>query len=111
MSRRLAFAQLDVFSSEPLAGNALAVFSDATGLSSDEMQNIARETNLSETTFIFPRDAATEREHGVRVRILRLRKNCHLQDIPPSALHSFCEERSRPPKLFSSECWPRACAL
>ena len=68
-SRRLAFAQLDVFSSEPLAGNALAVVSDATGLSSDEMQNIARETNLSETTFIFPRDAATEREHGVRVRI------------------------------------------
>ena len=67
--RRLAFAQLDVFSSEPLAGNALAVFSDATGLSSDEMQNIARETNLSETTFIFPRDAAAEREHGVRVRI------------------------------------------
>jgi trans-2,3-dihydro-3-hydroxyanthranilate isomerase len=33
------------------------------------MQAIARETNLSETTFIFPRDAATERERGVRVRI------------------------------------------
>ena len=33
------------------------------------MQAIAREMNLSETTFIFPRDAATERDRGVRVRI------------------------------------------
>jgi trans-2,3-dihydro-3-hydroxyanthranilate isomerase len=45
------------------------VFTDARGLSDDEMQAIARETNLSETTFILPGDAATERERGVRVRI------------------------------------------
>ncbi|HEY5029719.1 MAG TPA: PhzF family phenazine biosynthesis protein, partial [Candidatus Angelobacter sp.] len=38
-------------------------------LSDTEMQAIAKETNLSETTFILPRDAATERERGVRVRI------------------------------------------
>jgi len=66
---RLAFTQLDVFTSVPLEGNQLAVFSDARGLSDDEMQAIAREMNLSETTFIFPRDAAIEREKGVRVRI------------------------------------------
>jgi len=67
--RRLAMAQWDVFSSRPLEGNSLAVFFDGRGLSDSEMQAIAREMNLSETTFILPRDAATEKERGVRVRI------------------------------------------
>jgi trans-2,3-dihydro-3-hydroxyanthranilate isomerase len=58
-----------VFTSRRLEGNPLAVFTDARGLSDSEMQDLARETNLQETTFIFPRDAATEREHGVNVRI------------------------------------------
>ncbi|MBZ5523145.1 MAG: PhzF family phenazine biosynthesis protein [Acidobacteriia bacterium] len=66
---RLAFTQLDVFTSVPLEGNQLAVFTDARGLSDDDMQAVAREMNLSETTFILPRDAAIERERGVRVRI------------------------------------------
>ena len=47
----------------------LAIFTDARGLTDEEMQALARETNLSETTFILPRDAATERERGVQVRI------------------------------------------
>jgi trans-2,3-dihydro-3-hydroxyanthranilate isomerase len=72
--QRLSFAQLDVFSSRPLEGNSLAVFADARGLSDDLMQSIAREMNLSETTFILPRDAATEREHGVRVRIFTVQE-------------------------------------
>jgi trans-2,3-dihydro-3-hydroxyanthranilate isomerase len=67
--RRLPFVQMDVFTSVPLEGNQLAVFTDGRGLSDAEMQAIARETNLSETTFIMPGDAATERERGVRVRI------------------------------------------
>jgi trans-2,3-dihydro-3-hydroxyanthranilate isomerase len=67
--RRLPFAQLDVFSSRPLEGNPLAVFCDGRGLTDHEMQALAREMNLSETTFILPRDAATERERGTRVRI------------------------------------------
>jgi trans-2,3-dihydro-3-hydroxyanthranilate isomerase len=67
--RRLPFVQMDVFTSVPLEGNQLAVFLDARGLSDAEMQAIARETNLSETTFIFPRDIATEQERGTRVRI------------------------------------------
>jgi trans-2,3-dihydro-3-hydroxyanthranilate isomerase len=72
--RRLAMTQWDVFSSRALQGNSLAVFSDATGLSDPEMQLIATEMNLSETTFIFPRDAATERERGVRVRIFTVQE-------------------------------------
>jgi trans-2,3-dihydro-3-hydroxyanthranilate isomerase len=67
--RRLPFVQLDVFTRTPLQGNQLAVFTDATGLSDEEMQRIAKETNLSETTFIFPRDRETEARQGVRVRI------------------------------------------
>jgi trans-2,3-dihydro-3-hydroxyanthranilate isomerase len=67
--RRLPFVQMDVFTSVALEGNQLAVFPDARGLSDTEMQAIARETNLSETTFIFPRDIATEQERGTRVRI------------------------------------------
>src|SRR5437764_10634852 len=67
--RRLPFVQVDVFTSVPLEGNQLAVFADGRSLSDTEMQALAREMNFSETTFILPRDAATERERGVRVRI------------------------------------------
>jgi trans-2,3-dihydro-3-hydroxyanthranilate isomerase len=62
-------AQWDVFTQTPLEGNSLAVFFDGRGLSDAEMQAIAREMNLSETTFILPRDPQTERERGVRMRI------------------------------------------
>lgn len=67
--REFSFVQLDVFTSRPLEGNQLAVFSDARGLSDEEMQKLARETNLSETTFILPRDKETERREGYQVRI------------------------------------------
>jgi trans-2,3-dihydro-3-hydroxyanthranilate isomerase len=67
--KRFSLVQLDVFSSRPLEGNSLAVFLDARGLSDDEMQAVAREMNLSETTFIFPREPEVERERGIRVRI------------------------------------------
>ncbi len=68
-TRKMPFVQLDVFTSVPLEGNQLAVFPDARGLTDTEMQALAREMNLSETTFVIPRDPATEREKGVRVRI------------------------------------------
>src|SRR5580698_744318 len=71
---RFPFVQLDVFSSRPFEGNSLAVFPDARGLSDQEMQAIAREMNLSETTFVLPRDPATERERGVRVRIFTVQE-------------------------------------
>ncbi|MGZ6345346.1 MAG: PhzF family phenazine biosynthesis protein [Candidatus Limnocylindrales bacterium] len=54
MGRRYRFRQVDVFSDRPFAGNPLAVFSVADGLSDAEMQTIAREMNLSETTFVLP---------------------------------------------------------
>lgn len=73
-SRKLSMAQWDVFSSRPLEGNSLAVFSDARGLSDAEMQAIAKEMNLSETTFIFPRDPKTEEASGVRVRIFTVQE-------------------------------------
>lgn len=68
-SRRYRYLLLDVFTSHPLQGNQLAVFPDARGLSDTEMQDLARETRMQETTFVFPRDAATQRERGVKVRI------------------------------------------
>lgn len=67
--RRLPFIQIDVFTSVPLEGNQLAVFTDARNLTDREMQALAKEMNLSETTFILPRETATERERGIRVRI------------------------------------------
>jgi trans-2,3-dihydro-3-hydroxyanthranilate isomerase len=67
--RTLPWAQVDVFADNALEGNMLAIFTNATGLTTEQMQALARETNLSETTFILPADDATEREHGVRVRI------------------------------------------
>ena len=67
--RKFPFVTIDVFSSRVLAGNPVAVFTDARGLSDAEMQAIARETRLSETTFIIPRDEATERADGIKVRI------------------------------------------
>jgi predicted PhzF superfamily epimerase YddE/YHI9 len=68
-NRRLHFVQIDVFASVRLQGNPLAVFTDARRLSNTEMQSIAREINLQETTFVLPRPAAVERERGVKVRI------------------------------------------
>jgi trans-2,3-dihydro-3-hydroxyanthranilate isomerase len=73
-TRRFAMSQWDVFTSSRLQGNSVAVFHDARGLSDAEMQAIAYEMNLSETTFVFPRDPAVERERGVRVRIFTVQE-------------------------------------
>ena len=73
-TRRLAMAQWDVFSSRALEGNSLAVFPDGRGLTDAEMQSIAKEMNLSETTFIVHREAAVEQERGIRVRIFTMQE-------------------------------------
>ncbi len=57
---------MDVFTDKPLTGNQLAVFMMPEGLSSEEMQLIAREMNFSETTFVFPPE---EEGTDFRVRI------------------------------------------
>jgi trans-2,3-dihydro-3-hydroxyanthranilate isomerase len=65
----LDYFVVDVFTSTALAGNPLAVVFDSVGLATERMQAIAREFNLSETTFVQRRDAAVEQAEGVRVRI------------------------------------------
>jgi trans-2,3-dihydro-3-hydroxyanthranilate isomerase len=64
--RRYRLRWVDVFTDRALAGNPLAVVLQADGLSTPEMQAIARETNLSETTFVLPPE---NREHAAKVRI------------------------------------------
>jgi len=65
----LPYRLCDVFTDTPFQGNQLAVFEDAGDLTTEEMQKLANETNLSETTFIIRRDREIERSEGVRVRI------------------------------------------
>ncbi len=55
------FSQVDVFSTEPLKGNPVAVVHEADGISDEEMQQFAHWTNLSETTFLLtPTDPAAD---------------------------------------------------
>ncbi|MGW5488574.1 PhzF family phenazine biosynthesis protein [Streptosporangium sandarakinum] len=58
MSRSPPFAQVDVFSSQPFKGNPVAVILDGDGLDDEQMQQIAKWTNLSETTFVLPPSTA-----------------------------------------------------
>ncbi|MFC3396183.1 PhzF family phenazine biosynthesis protein [Brenneria rubrifaciens] len=60
------FKQVDVFTRHPFKGNPLAVIMEADGLSEKQMQHIARWTNLSETTFLFP-PADPEADYRVRI--------------------------------------------
>ena len=71
---QLSMVQVDVFTDRALSGNSLAVFLDGRGLSNEQMQALAREMNLSETTFILPGDAAAEKSRGVRVRIFTVQE-------------------------------------
>ena len=65
-ARRYRLRWVDVFTDRALAGNPLAVVLEADGLSTVQMQAIARETNLSETTFVLPPET---RGHAAKVRI------------------------------------------
>jgi trans-2,3-dihydro-3-hydroxyanthranilate isomerase len=92
--RTYEFIQLDVFTQTALAGNPLAIFPDARGLNDAEMQALAREMNLSETTFIFPRDAATEAREGKTVRIFTVETELPFAGHPTlgTALHLYASE-------------------
>jgi len=63
---KVAFKQVDVFTSAAFNGNPLAVIMDAQGLSDSQLAAIARWTNLSETTFVLP---PQHEEADYRVRI------------------------------------------
>src|SRR5271156_1385540 len=60
------FHLVDVFSATPFGGNQLAILPDATGISTEGMQKIAREFNFPETTFVLPKKDLT---NTYRVRI------------------------------------------
>jgi trans-2,3-dihydro-3-hydroxyanthranilate isomerase len=64
--RRFRYVVADVFTDTPLAGNQLAVFTDARDLDPLTMQSLARETNLSESVFVLP---ASSNDADVRIRI------------------------------------------
>lgn len=64
--RRLHYHRVDVFTDRAFGGNPLAVFTNGRGVSTETMQEIAKEFNLSETTFVLPPD---DSRHDWRVRI------------------------------------------
>ena len=70
VSRKFRFRQVDVFTDRPLHGNPLAVFLEADGMTDDEMQSVASEMMLSETTFVVQpsaEGAAAGADYRVRI--------------------------------------------
>jgi trans-2,3-dihydro-3-hydroxyanthranilate isomerase len=96
-ARTYEFIQLDVFTQTALAGNPLAIFPDARGLNDAEMQALAREMNLSETTFILPRDAATEAREGKKVRIFTVEQELPFAGHPTlgTALYLYASDTNQ----------------
>src|ERR1700752_2782371 len=92
--RSYEFVQVDVFTQTPLAGNPLAIFPDARGLNDREMQALAREMNLSETTFVLRRDPATEAREGKQVRIFTVETELPFAGHPTlgTALYLYASE-------------------
>lgn len=88
MTRELEILWVDAFTTTKLAGNACAVVLDARGLDDALMQAIARETNLAETSYVFPGDA----ESDVVVRYWTPNGEIPLAGHPTIATtHALCE--------------------
>lgn len=92
---RFSFVHLDVFARRALEGNPLAVFPKAKGLTTGEMQAIAREMRLSETTFIVPRDKKTERTRGVRTRIFTVQEELPFAGHPTLGTAWFLRKETK----------------
>ena len=82
--RTYRYHRVDVFTDRPFGGNPLAVFPEAEGLDSDEMQAIAREMNLSETVFVLP---PTDPEADIRLRIFTVDRELPLAGHPVVGAH------------------------
>jgi trans-2,3-dihydro-3-hydroxyanthranilate isomerase len=65
--KKARFVRVDVFTRKPFGGNPLAVFPDAKGLTPREMQLLAMEMNLSETTFVVPPTRGSGADFRVRI--------------------------------------------
>jgi PhzF family phenazine biosynthesis protein len=88
------FKQVDVFTAKPYAGNPLAVVLDGTGLDDAEMQDFAKWTNLSETTFLLP---PTEPSADYRVRIFTPGGELPFAGHPTlGSCHAWLEAGGRP---------------
>jgi predicted PhzF superfamily epimerase YddE/YHI9 len=88
------FRQVDVFSSEPLMGNPVAVVHDADGLSEEQMAAFARWTNLSETTFLLP---PTDSAADYRLRIFTPGGELPFAGHPTlGSAHAWLEAGGRP---------------
>ncbi|HZP66513.1 MAG TPA: PhzF family phenazine biosynthesis protein [Rudaea sp.] len=101
--RTSAFKQVDVFTAEPMRGNALAVVFDAEGLSDAAMQAVAAWTNLSETVFVLPPTAAGA---DYRIRIFTPRSELPFAGHPSvGTAHALLESEriARKPELVQ-EC-------
>jgi trans-2,3-dihydro-3-hydroxyanthranilate isomerase len=90
--------QVDVFTDRALTGNSLAVFLDGRRLTTEQMQGIAREMNLSETTFILPGDSARE-DDGIRVRIFTVQEELPFAGHPTLGTAFVLRERSGAPEV------------
>jgi trans-2,3-dihydro-3-hydroxyanthranilate isomerase len=90
--RRFSFVTVDVFTERRFGGNPLAVFPDARGLGDGEMQSLAAEFNLSETTFVLPPQVPA---NSARVRIFNRKTEM------PFAGH---------PNVARAGCWPNLAA-
>ena len=101
MAASYDFVQLDVFTRRPLAGNPLAIFIDARGLTDQQMQALAREMNLSETTFILPREPEPEVTDGTRVRIFTTREELPFAGHPTrgTALYLYSTTNTAPDEI------------
>lgn len=103
--KKLKVKQVDVFT-KTLCGNPVAVVMDAQGLNTEEMQAIAREMNLSETTFILP---PTTPESDYCLRIFTPRSELPFAGHPTiGTVHAVIEEgqlfNDRLPSLVRQEC-------
>ncbi|MGH2724890.1 MAG: PhzF family phenazine biosynthesis protein [Actinomycetota bacterium] len=88
------FQQVDVFGARPYSGNPLAVVHDAEGLSTEEMQRLARWANLSETAFLLP---PTSPEADYRVRIFTLARELPFAGHPTlGACHAWLTTGGQP---------------
>jgi len=95
------YAVVNVFTTEPLSGNSLAVFPDASKFDTETMQKIARELNLTETAFVFP---ATRPDWRLACAYLRQRRKRPSRDIPPLARPLRCSKEESYRAAATSSC-------
>ena len=80
------YVTCDVFTDTRFGGNPLAVLPDAEGLSDLQMQQIAREFNYSETTFVFPPETGSELDKTIVILL-----STHSYPLNPSSRSSACD--------------------